>query len=108
MYRDTVYVTCIVLVYAHKTSDLCNVVGPPGKGSGTGQSSGKPAPQPSSGSSIPKSKSETTGPLYAPKDSRSGSSAKGSQTSGKQGAAAQPSSGSELPSKKEETTGGRY
>ena len=62
---------------------------------------GKADAQPSSGSSIPSSKDETTGPLYAPSSSQQ-------PKSGKKDLKPQPSSGSDLPTKKEETTGGRY
>ncbi|KAL3160027.1 hypothetical protein ABBQ38_010412 [Trebouxia sp. C0009 RCD-2024] len=61
----------------------------------------KSTAQPSSGSSIPSSKNETTGPLYAPSSSQQ-------PKSGKKELKPQPSSGSDLPKRKEETTGGRY
>ena len=74
------------------------------KASDAGKSSSSPAAQPGSGSDVPKSKSETTGPLYAPGSAK----APKSQQAHSQSTKSQPNSGSGLPTKKEETTGGRY
>ena len=76
------------------------------KDSDAGKPSNSTAAQPSSGSSVPTSKSETTGPFYGPGTAKVPSS-KGQQPNS-QSVKSQPSSGSGLPTKKEETTGGRY
>ena len=74
------------------------------KAGDAGKSSSSPTAQPSSGSDVPKSKSETTGHLYGPGSAK----APKPQQAHSQSTKPQPSSGSGVPTKKEETTGGRY